>query len=92
MGGRTRPRGREAEKEGEGGKKEEEKKRRKGEKERGKERAHADEIRGRRSHVGDNRAVRDGTVARKKTEGYGRRKKAKKRWNDDWDGESFWEY
>ena len=34
------------------------------------------------------RAARDGTAARKKREGYGRRKE-KKRWNDDWDGENF---
>jgi len=33
--------------------------------------------------------MRDGTVTRKKREGYGRLKKAKKGWNDDWDGKKF---
>ena len=46
---------------------------------------------GGRAWATGSRAARDGTAARKKREGYGRRKKEKKRWNDDWDGKNFWE-
>ena len=43
---------------------------------------------GGRAWATGSRAARDGTVARKKREGYGWRKE-KKRWNDDWDGKNF---
>jgi hypothetical protein len=46
---------------------------------------------GGRAWATGSRAARDGTAVKKKREGYGRQKKEKKRWNDDWDGENFWE-
>ncbi|KAG2624808.1 hypothetical protein PVAP13_3KG220427 [Panicum virgatum] len=46
---------------------------------------------GGRAWATGSRAARDGTAARKKRERarFGRRKKERKRWNNDWDGENF---
>ena len=87
------------EKEGERRKEKKEKKKRKGkgkkrrrEKERKKEkRSPAGFAAGGRAWATGSRAARDGTTVRKKRERarFGRRKREKKRWNDDWDGKNF---
>jgi hypothetical protein len=63
--------------------KEKKKKRREIEKERKSERTQARFAVGGRAWATGSRAARDGTVARKKREGYGQRKEEKKRWNDN---------
>ena len=89
-GARVRVAGEQRRREKKGGgrkerKKEEEKKRKRREieKERKNERTQARFAVGGRAWATGSRAARDGTVARKKREGYGQRKEEKKRWNDN---------
>ena len=65
------------------------KKKRKGEREKEREMAKIAAVIATGGRAWATGSARDGTAARKKREWYGQRKKEKKRWNDDWDGENF---